>query len=90
MNVTIEYDGKFPNLCRGNLVVTVDGKRYAFSPYCLSSGGSVLFDDEWNEEVNEGPWNISEWPSDFPDEYKQAVVDAVNESIPHGCCGGCV
>ena len=45
----ISYDGKFPNLCSGTLVMNLDGKDITFSSYCLSSGGSVSFDEEWNE-----------------------------------------
>ena len=29
----VSYEGKFPNLCEGLLVVRIDGRLYAFSPY---------------------------------------------------------
>ena len=90
MNIKIEYDGKYPNLCRGNLIVKINGQTIQFPEYCLVSGGSVWFDDEWNDNVEEGPWSIGEWPENFPEELKTAVLDAINEQIPHGCCGGCV
>lgn len=88
--IKIEYSGGYPNLCSGILAVVVDGKRWRFPDYCLSSGGSVWFDDDWNEHVEEGPWSISEYPEGFPKELKDAVEEAVNEQVPHGCCGGCV
>lgn len=69
--------------------VWVDGQYYDFGDHCLHSGGYVTFDDEWNEEVGEGDWVIS-FPNNFPEEYKSAVYDKVNEEIPHGCCGGCI
>lgn len=89
MQINIEYDGAYPNLCSGNLVVTIDDKRYGFGN-CLCSGGSVTFDEDWQEHVTQGPWSINEWPGDFPEELKESVLEAINEEIPHGCCGGCV
>lgn len=47
----ISYDGGYPNLCRGNLIMELDGKELKFPKYCLSSGGSVWFDDNWSENV---------------------------------------
>ena len=29
----VSYEGKLPNLCEGLLVVRIDGRLYAFSPY---------------------------------------------------------
>jgi len=90
VKIEIEYNGNYPNLCRGDLVATIDGKRWEFPSYCLESGGSVWFDDDWNEHVEVGEWTVSDWPTGFPDELKTRVEEAVNENIPHGCCGGCV
>ena len=90
MDIEIKYDGSYPNLCSGNLVVVIDGEEWKFPPYCLSSGGDVSFGDDRDESVDEGPWSISDWPKDFPDALKIPVLDAINQSIEHGCCGGCV
>ena len=89
-SIIIKYDGDFPNLCSGKLVVIINGKEWHFPTCCLRSGGSVLIDDDWNEHVEEGEWSIKEWPRNFPNTMKSAVVDAVNSEIPLGCCGGCV
>lgn len=86
----VSYDGGFPNLCRGKLVLAIDGVCVHFPNYCLSSGGSVSFDENWHEDVTSGSWGISDWPEDFPDELKQKAVELVNDNVPHGCCGGCV
>ena len=86
----VSYDGKYPNLCSGRLVLSIDGKDVTFPNYCLSSGGNVSFDDDWSEEVTSGDWSISEFPKDFPEELKQEATDIVNENISDGCCGGCV
>jgi len=86
----LEYNGTYPNLCSGQLIVTIDGKRWEFPPSCLVSGGRVWFDDGWSEHVDTGDWSIGEWPEHFPECMKYQVVELVNEEISHGCCGGCV
>lgn len=40
----VSYDGKFPTLCEGLLVVRIDGRLYAFSPYSNES----LYRSFWN------------------------------------------
>lgn len=88
--IKVQYDGKYPNLCSGKLIVTIEDKKWIFPDYCLSSNGTVSFDDDWNAEVTEGDWGITKWPNDFPELLKDDVIDAVNSHIPHGCCGGCL
>ena len=89
-NISIKYNGSFPNLCSGHLVVDINGREWDFGCYALSSGGSVSFDNEWNEKVTRGKWSVIEWPEGFPVELKDEVRQAINGAIPHGCCGGCV
>ena len=48
-NIEIKYDGKYPCLCMGHLIVIVDGIEYDFGECCLDSGGSVRFDEDWDE-----------------------------------------
>lgn len=86
----VSYDGKYPNLCSGKLILSLDGNRIEFPDYCLHSGGSVWFDNNWNEHVTQGEWSISTYPENFPNELKEEATDLVNENIPYGCCGGCV
>lgn len=89
--IKVNYDGSYPNLCSGKLVVVLDGREWEFPPYCLHSGGGVWFSDDYAEVyVEDGPWSIDEWPEGFPEEDKEAVVERINEEIPWGCCGGCV
>jgi hypothetical protein len=90
MSIDIEYDGVYPNLCAGMLQVVVAGVCWQFPERCLSSGGSVFFDEDGHEEVEGGPWTIVRWPARFPDNRKRDVEAAVNEQIPWGCCGGCI
>jgi hypothetical protein len=91
MTIKIEYSGAFPNLCSGHLVVTVDGQEWDFGEHCLSSGGTVWFDDSGNEHVETGEWSVTKWPAGFPVALvMERVTVAINDQIPHGCCGGCV
>ena len=88
----VSYDGEYPNLCAGTLVIEVDGERWEFPQHSLGSGGYVTFDSEWNEDVGDGPWHISNWPNGFPDDQviRDEVVRVVNANVRYGCCGGCV
>jgi len=90
--ITIEYDGAYPNLCSGHLIVYVDSIKWNFGSHCLSSGGYVNFDEDWNEDVGDGPWSVKSWPKGFPEdaELRRSVVSAINDNIEWGCCGGCV
>ena len=88
--IEIKYNGEYPCLCMGHLEVWINDVYYDFGEYCLTSGGSVTFNDEWKEEVEDGCWSINEYPKDFPEEYKDELLNRINEEIPHGCCGGCV
>jgi len=90
--ITIKYDGKWPCLCNGHLIVDIDGKRYDFGEGALCSGGSCRFDEDWNSEIEHGPWTIDEdyYPKDFPEEFKEELLEKINEEIDWGCCGGCL
>jgi len=97
MEIEIKYDGSYPNLCSGNLFVTITGsdikranKEWDFGAHNISSGGGVWFDDEWSEHIDDGEWSIDKYPENFPEELKNDVLEAVNSEIEHGCCGGCV
>jgi hypothetical protein len=86
----ISYDGHYPNLCSGTLVLEMNGIQYSIIRG-LSSGGSVSFDEHWSEEVTDGPWtlNIDNFPAILkPLEYE--ITHLINAHIPWGCCGGCV
>lgn len=84
----VSYDGKYPDLCMGTLVLEIDGK--IVNPKgVLMSGGSVTFYNGCADvEVTNGEWEL-----DLPNEYLEFYDDikkVVNENVPHGCCGGCV
>ena len=87
----ISYDGHYPNLCSGTLVLNIDGVNVTFPSHCLCSGGYIIFDHDWNADISEGDWDIYE--EDIPPAYrhlKNEILEVVNENVPHGCCGGCI
>ena len=91
LNIKVKYDGSWPNLCSGHLEVWVNGVYYDFGNYRLLSGGCVYFNSDMSESfVETGFWKIHNWPEDFPEEYKELTLEAINCEIPHGCCGGCI
>lgn len=87
--INVRYTGAYPNLCSGILTVTVDVTKWEFPAGCLRSGGDVSFEMDGSETVTDGEWSVREWPEGFPEDKKQPTLDAINSSIPHGCCGGC-
>jgi hypothetical protein len=83
----ISYDGKWPSLCMGTLVIEVDGKKIELKD-CLGSGGSIWFHDDYGGTVEHGEWSV-----DLPkglERYREEIEDCVNENVPWGCCGGCI
>lgn len=87
--IKVNYDGKCPSLCFGNLSVEIDGIEYHFPYHCLTSGGECYLNDEGNFEVNTGKWEVREWPKGFPEEHKTETLKVINDQIKWGCCGGC-
>lgn len=85
----VSYNGKYPNLCSGTLVLEVDGKKRELS-HVLCSGGSVgCFDGNWNNAyVTEGSWSV-DLPEDL-EPYRKEIEELVNSEVPQGCCGGCI
>lgn len=87
----ISYDGKWPNLCRGILIVEKDGKRYGLNSV-LVSGGCCGFNRDYSESyIERGPWEIykENLPQELQDDYHE-LLELVNDNIDYGCCGGCL
>lgn len=85
----IKYTGDYPTLCMGDLFIKVNGKEYKIHGLC--SGGSVWFDEDWTDHVEEGKWSLYE--HNVPKEiikYIPEIEELVNANVPLGCCGGCV
>ena len=94
MKISIDYDGCYPCLCCGHLVVKIDDKVFDFGEGSLSSGGHVEFDEHWSEKVVYGAWKWGiedeDFPKDFPLDLKDDVLRVINDEVEYGCCGGCV
>lgn len=84
----VSYNGAYPNLCSGILVVRIDGKEVSLPRFILRSGGCCGFRDDWSDYIENGPWSV-DVPEEFA-EYKDAIEEVVNANIPWGCCGGCI
>lgn len=82
------YDGEYPTLCMGTLVIVVNGVVYRLKDV-LRSGGSCSYYESCG--TTQGKWTIFE--ENLPDELKQyadKIAKIVNENVEWGCCGGCM
>lgn len=80
----ISYDGKWPCLCSGHLILEIDGEIVILTDR-LRSGGSY----DWHDfSVYEGDWHVNV-PEEYA-KYRDEIVAVVNENVEHGCCGGCI
>jgi len=80
------YDGKFPNLCKGTVVVQHRDTVYRL-PRVLQSGGGIEGDN-----VYSGLWKLdldALVALKFPKYLWGALLSKVNEHTCRGCCGGC-
>ena len=85
----VSYDGKYPCLCTGTLIIKVNDKIYSLK-HVLISGGFICKDEDWNMWAEQGDWevNLEEYPELEP--YKEEIARVVNKNVTHGCCGGCI
>lgn len=84
----VSYDGKYPNLCSGTLILKINGKERIFPEYCLHSNGCAYIDVGGNDHVSKRPWSV-DIPEDLK-EYTVEIEECVNENVGWGCCGGCL
>ena len=79
----VSYDGEYPNLCSGTLMVEINGKKTSFGwtnprwlnekkadyPRFWCSGGSTGFSDDYADSyVVKGPWEMLAQEKDYPPE----------------------
>lgn len=82
----VSYDGEFPNLCSGTLVLEVDGVERSVNNALLSTGCINWKDDT----VTEGDWVLSAHAPQWMWDRKEEVLAVVNANARKGCCGGCI
>ena len=83
----VSYDGEYPNLCSGELVLKINGEERNLGR-CLVSGGCAGVDDNLDDFCITGEWSV-----DLPDylkEYEAQITSIVNKNVRYGCCGGCI
>lgn len=97
----ISYTGKYPNLCRGDLTLEIDGEKVIFGngydikmnkrkgvyPIFWRPGGYISA----NYEAYKGEWQID--VSEIPEEYRKyasEIDETFTTNVPYGCCGGCI
>ena len=84
----ISYSGGFPNLCRGELKLRINGEERIFPPGSLKSGGETGPDEDWDGWIASGRWQI-DLPEDL-EQMRDEIEEVINNNIPEGCCGGCI
>nr|DAK93233.1 MAG TPA: hypothetical protein [Caudoviricetes sp.] len=75
----VSYDGEFPNLCRGTLVIEVDGEEWRLRRVLRSKMGCGFG----------GGWSLRSLPDEL-EPYREEIKRCVNDNVEHGCCGGCL
>lgn len=89
----VSYNGKWPNLCRGALVVEKDNKQYSMENILISGGECGFSNNYRNSYINRGPWNINlkYLPKELNNDNDIRVLESlINDNIDWGCCGGCL
>jgi hypothetical protein len=82
----------FGDYCLGRKGKTDDTNVPVYRGFWVS-GGNVGFDDDWNEYVAEGEWQLaykSNWYPKNIEKLLPRLLKLLNKHVPHGCCGGCV
>lgn len=102
----MSYDGSWPSLCSGELILEIDGKKYSFGngwvdeygmewendffPF-WESGGCIDRCSDVKIVVNKKAWKIDH--SKIPEQfrkYEKEIENVFNENVEWGCCGGCI
>jgi hypothetical protein len=83
----ISYSGKFPNLCSGKLVISVNGTLYILKNVMITGGGCNYRENY----IGHGPWSIDNFyvPEEIK-KYCKEIENIVNNNVVFGCCGGCI
>ena len=98
----VSYDGDYPCLCGGTLILNIDGEDYYFGNFRIlnkdnddhhferfwMSGGGISIDEEITIHAK---WKLKEYClPDFLLPYGKELINIFNENVRYGCCGGCI
>lgn len=99
----ISYDGAYPNLCSGTLVMAINNKKYRFGlkenllpSFWTSTGGIAHSDDYSDMWAIGGDWalyidedDLKDYPEEIRDiEIFKKMVELMNDNIlEKPCCG---
>ena len=82
----VEYTGKYPNLCNGELILKIDDEIVEIDKGFISGG----WYDMDAEIIIKGPWRFIDTYENFTEEEMEHITKLMNDNIPQGCCGGCI
>lgn len=103
VEIKARYDGKYPNACRGDLHIYVDGEEvYVTDMFSFHSTGTCGFGDDYSDEIV--TCGNVRWNNDAYNKYKkwlklqefaeQIDIDEIVrdelDSFTGCCCGGCL
>ena len=84
----VSYDGESPNLCRGTLVIEVDGEKWRLENV-LESNGDCGFNDDYTESYcYGGSWSVYDLPKAL-EPYREEIERCVitwNMVVAEGAC----
>ena len=92
----VSYSGEYPNLCRGELVLRIDGDTVVFGlgenklKRFWSPGGEITYEEDWTSHITTGEWII--FKDNLPEKYQKyadEIDEVFNMNVPYGRCGGC-
>lgn len=93
----ISYNGEYPALCKGSLVLEINGETIRFGEDIddnyesfWTTGGEAV-NNKTESHVYKRPWRVDQ--AKLPPQYvalKKEIEDALNNGVPWGCCGGCL
>jgi hypothetical protein len=92
----VSYDGAYPNLCGGTLVMVINNKKYKFGeeknllPSFWTSTGGIAHSGDWALYINKN--DLKDYPEEIRDiEIFEKMIDLMNEKIEEKpCCSGCI
>ena len=88
----ISYDGEYPNLCSGTMIVEKKNGTKLKIKGLRSCGCAGFNNADLEEYIEKGAWSIDkdqEWGTLSKKELKK-ITELANDNIECGCCGGCI